>query len=175
MFKTANLNKLVDGDFISERENLYLGLTADTLSSVSSQDIENFVGTDATLVTRLSHSVMRYCVTMQDLDHDSIVEQWLEDESKVDVELPSIIALTLADFPDIRARIKLRQQAGMKEEKFWGFNSPFFLNQYQEAWKKTAPALARAGLNCITLDTSVNPPEAVLEVYKVFRKNLTTE
>lgn len=168
-FKRASLNRLVDMDFIDEREQLYMGLAKASLQFVHSNEIEDFVSTDGALVTRLSHAVMRRCIGGASLAPDAIVADWLNDEAESGVRLPDIIALTHAPFSTIVDRISQRQQSGQKDEKFWGFNSPLFLNHYQEAWKSTLSALARAGFTCLAFDTTLRNPADIINEYDVAR------
>lgn len=164
-FKKASVNRLIDDEYIRERERLYLKLTEDTLKMVSQGDVKDFVGTDASIVTRLSHAAMRQCIGGPTISTESIIRAWINDESTELVAPPDIIVLTHAPLELIKGRISVRQQAGMKEEKFWGFNSPFFLNEYQKAWRETIKALAITGLTCVEFDTSVESPEHMMQVY----------
>ena len=171
-FKHASLNRLVDADFISERERLYMGLAKASLEFVRTNAIEDFVSTDGALVTRLSHAVMHRSIGGDSFTPDDIVADWLSDEAESGVQLPDIVALTHAPFPAIVDRISIRQRGGQKDEKFWGFNSPFFLNHYQEAWKSTLPALARAGFTCLAFDTTLHTPAEMIDEYRRTRSSL---
>lgn len=172
-FKLDHLSTLVDVDFIAAREALYLGLTNNTLSDDKLRD-RSFVGTDASLVTRLSHDVMRGCIGMKQMANQEIIETWHEDESDLGIELPNIIVFTHAPFGSIRNRIRSRQKAGRHEEKFWGFNSPFFLESYQNRWKEMVHDLAITGFCCVEIDTSVHSPETAMSLYSDVRRSLDT-
>lgn len=68
-------------------------------------------------------------------------------------------------------RIKKRQLKGREEEKFWGFNSPFFLARYQEIWHTVVDKLAKEAIaDCITIDTSVYSREDTFDKYLKNRK-----
>ena len=168
-FKRANLDKPITEDFIEQRKKMYLSLTSDLLSDKEIWN-KDFIGTDATLVTRLSHDVMRRCIGLEGNSNANIIDDWQKDEDAIDATLPDIIVFTKAPFETIRNRISLRQQSGLTEEKFWGFNSPFFLNSYQERWKTVISDLGAAGFSCLELDTVLSSRNESLNKYDKIRK-----
>lgn len=174
-FKLASMDRPVDVDYINERERLYLKLTREALDGVVHRGHKDFIGTDATLVTRLSHAVMRQCISGPAVDIESIIEDWVRDEEGGPVDSPDIIVLTHAPFELIKNRIESRQQAGQSEEKFWGFNSPFFLKEYQAAWGSTIRSLARVGFSCLEFDTSVTSTDAMMRDYELKRNTVDIE
>jgi len=80
-----------------------------------------------------------------------------------------MIVLTHAPFQEITRRIIDRQHAGMKDERFWGFNSPFFLERYQARWLEIAQSIAQAGLYCVAIDTAQHTPTETLSIYETLR------
>lgn len=172
-FKAANLDSLVDERFVNEREQLYLDLTNDVLLNNKSNET-NYIGTDASLVTRISHDVMRRCIGAKGLENTQLIETWKLDEEAIGIQSPDVIAFTHAPIEILMKRIKSRQQRGDKTEKFWGFNSPFFLNAYQERWHTVMSDLAKTGLLCITIDTSKTTPEESIVLYDKARNSVST-
>lgn len=152
-FKAAHARQPIDTAFIDQREAFYLQLEAEeqpkTLSLTG-----DIVTTNATLVTRLSHTVMRACIGAPSLEDAAIITQWQDDERSFGAPLPDRIMLTRAEPDIIRERMLARQDSGMTGEDFWGFNSPFFLERYQERWEDILPNLGALGIDCSVLDTS---------------------
>lgn len=167
-FKVDNLSTLVDEGFIAARESLYLELGQAVMNEFkdSSQDV---LTTSATLVTRVSHDVMRRCVSLPGVSDKEIITTWLNDEARADATMPDIIVHTHAPFEVIHGRISDRQQQGKKEEKFWGFNSPFFLDAYQQRWHKVVAHLSAAGMRCLSIDTSKRSIDESLSMYADLR------
>jgi GTPase SAR1 family protein len=152
-FKTAHARQPIDAAFIDERETFYLQLEAEeqpkTLSLTG-----DIVTTNATLVTRLSHAVMRTCIGAPGLEDPAIITLWQDDERSFGTPLPDNIILTRAEPDTIRERMLARQDSGTAGEDFWGFNSPFFLERYQERWESILPNLGALGICCSEMDTS---------------------
>src|SRR3989344_3749127 len=122
-FKQASLNRLLDSDFISERESLYLGLN-DKFDASIRESLENGrkVATSGnTLVTLLSHTVMRAIVSDSQPEGitKSVINQWLS----ADCFKPEALVLVHAPESVILERILERQRSGDRAEEFWGFNS----------------------------------------------------
>ena len=61
-FKQANLSTPIDSSYIDEREQIYLELTSDVMSKIKNSKDVSYIGTDASLVTRLSHDAMLLCI-----------------------------------------------------------------------------------------------------------------
>lgn len=171
-FKRANLSRRVDHEFVNQREALYLGLSHKSLLAMNDRQDSNIVTTDSGLVTRLSHNVMRQIICAPSLSNDQIIERWLGDEADADVQPPDILVLTHTEFPVIRQRIVNRQNAGDKNEKFWGFNSPFFLEAYQQRWRSMVESLGHAAFSCLSLDTGKVSPTESIKRYDEIRNNL---
>lgn len=166
-FKQANANRYIDADFIAEREAFYLQIEQQERDATKyTTDIAT---TNATLVTRVSHDVMRRCIGGEGLGDSEIIARWIEDEQGSDIAKPDIIAYTHASFETIYARIIERQNAGMREERFWGFNSPLFLEAYQERWRTLILPLAQLGFRCVSIDTDKLTRENMLESYRLAR------
>ena len=171
-FKLASLDTPVDEEYIGRRETLYLKLSRDILSRASSSGV-SYVSTDATLVTRVSHDVMRRAISLPGRNNIDLVRAWQSDEQELSIGAPDIIAFMHAPFGVIKQRISARQQNGQPEEKFWGFNSPFFLEAYQERWLDMTADLGRLGFRCLTLDSSLVSPEDQLAAYDEVRQRYT--
>lgn len=169
-FKHDNLDTLIDDELVNEREDLYMRLSRTVLGRLAmSSTADSYIGTDSTLVTRLSHNVMRRCIGGKAIEYDKLVEQWVKDEAEFGLAPPNIVAITYAPFDLIRSRIQARYDNGDKDEKFWGFNSPFFLEKYQNAWLEVREYLPQAGISCISFDTSLATIEDSLSVYATVR------
>lgn len=168
-FKKNSLTRLVDPEFINQRESMYLRLTHQALINMHKSG-DNIITTDSSLVTRLSHNVMRDVIGAKSLDDERIIEEWQKDEMIADVSSPDIIVFTHAPFTVIRNRIIERQKAGRKDEVFWGFNSPFFLESYQERWHKMVQKLSETAFTCLSIDTTKNSPEESIEFYDQIRR-----
>lgn len=169
-FKSANLRAPVNEGFIDARENLFLGLSQKAMVEISSKKIENVVTTSSSLVTRVSHSVMRKIICVEADSDEAIIQKWLEEEA----ELPDIVVLTFAPAEVILDRIAERQERGDRGEAFWGFNSPFFLNSYQERWKKVTSHLANLSLACVEINTSRESILGSVERYGKVREYATS-
>lgn len=169
-FKRANIDRHIDGSFIAEREAFYLDIERQERDI--GRNYSDIATTNATLVTRLSHDVMRRCIGLAGYDDEEIISRWFDDEEGAGTPRPDIIACTYAPFATIRARIVERQQAGMQGERFWGFNSPFFLERYQERWRRIMPALAERGIRYATFDTVAEAPEQIIERYAAVRREI---
>lgn len=169
-FKRANIDRRIEGSFIDEREAFYLDIERQERDM--GRNCPDIATTNASLITRLSHDVMRRCIGLTGGDDEEIIDRWFDDEEGADTPRPDIIAFTYAPFPTIRARIIERQQAGMRDERFWGFNSPFFLERYQERWRRLMPALAERGLRYAAFDTAAEAPEQIMEQYAALRHEI---
>lgn len=173
LFKLNSLSRLVDGEFINEREALYLELSHQALITMAALE-QDVVTTDSSLVTRLSHNVMRQVIGEQSLSNTDIIDAWLSDEILASAAQPDIFVLTHAAPSTIRGRILSRQKTGDTSEKFWGFNSPYFLDAYQERWLGLFSDLSTASFNCLVLNTDTETPEDMLSTYDGIRTSLSS-
>lgn len=173
-FKANTLEEPVTDAFIDERECLYMGLNHLFDEKVrESLDLKAKVASSGnSLVTLLSHNSMRAVALSKDTSVEDCVESWLGSGYLK----PDAIVLVHAPAPVIFERISERQQAGDQNEKFWGFNSPFFLEQYQAAWRQALSILSnRCDIQCITLDSDMLQPHEMLATYQsvVFKDETT--
>jgi uncharacterized protein (UPF0297 family) len=168
-FKKNNLDRPVDADFINQREQLYLNLSHQALMNIN-QSVGNVITTDVSLVTRLAHNTMRDMIGVKSLDDEEIINEWQNDEKLANASSLDIIVFTHAPFTIIRNRIYQRQQAGRFEEKFWGFNSPYFLESYQERWHKIINRLSETAFTCLSVDTTKITPSESIKKYDIIRQ-----
>lgn len=167
-FRNANFKRVIDGEFISQRENLYLKLSQ--LALINERGLPgNIITSDSSLVTRLSHSTMRQVICEPYLNNSSVIKAWQEDQKRAGSETPDIFALTHADSLVITERMRKRQITD-NHEQFWGFNSPLFLEVYQERWRQVITELSNASLTCISLNTGTLSINECLEHYVDVRK-----
>ncbi|HSX17005.1 MAG TPA: hypothetical protein VLH86_02790 [Patescibacteria group bacterium] len=157
-FKAKNERRYMSAAFIDEREAFYLQLEAQEQPRTTSLG-GNVVTTNSTLVTRLSHAVMRACIGEPYLRDEEIIPLWLDDERRLGTPLPDAVILARAEPDVIRGRMLARQKSGMQGEDFWGFNSPFFLERYQQRWEGMVASLGSIGVPCLELDTSFTQPD----------------
>lgn len=164
-FKAANTETPVDGALIDEREKIFLELNRQFDGAVQTElDTGRKVATTGNgLVTLVSHGLMRVIVGERSTHEvDDAVKRWLESDSLK----PGRITLVHAPDEVIRQRIQERQQAGDQTERFWGFNSPYFLSRYQETWHGVLDTMTQnAVAQCITLDSSQLSPTAMIDTY----------
>ncbi len=165
-FKKKHLNTPLTVEMVQQREEMYLRLTADAETHIKREMAagESVATIDSPLVTRLSHAVMRQVIDpgIGPNHQSSVVHSWI-DSNYVDTNIDTL-ALTHAPHETIMDRIVSRQQAGDKTEKFWGFNSPHFINLYQTAWHQAFELIAvETDLTCLSFDTSIESPEVIVE------------
>jgi len=168
-FKLDSLETRIDGPFIDAREALYLGLNDEFDDTIITElgRSQRVATTGGRIVTQLSHAVMRNVAEGTDRDRtrglvDDIVEHWLNNNHLK----PDVLVLVHAPADVILGRIGLRQEQGDISEKFWGFNSPFFLCHYQDAWLELAEQIKDStSLDCLTLNSDEMSPEEMTEKY----------
>ena len=166
-FKQANTGRVIDAPFINDREAFYLSLErAEQQAQASIKG--NLITTNSLLITLLSHGAMRQCIGEPYTATHTIVDQWLNDETKNGV-VPDIIVHVFAADAIIGQRIRERQRSGVVGEEFWGFNSPFFLSHYQRKLGKAADILALRGLNVLSVDTGQCKADFTFRQYAKFR------
>ncbi|MBP6961920.1 hypothetical protein KBB49_00070 [Candidatus Saccharibacteria bacterium] len=165
-FKQATIDTPVTEEIVNQREAIYTRLNSLYARDVSKRikNGEKVACTGNSLVTGLSHSVMRQVIGCDMRDHHTkTVVNWVN----VSSDLPGAIAFTYAPFNTIIARIIERQRDGQDLERFWGFNSPLFLGIYQDAWHQAIATIREhTDIACIEFDTSVLSPEKMLEIFK---------
>lgn len=151
-FRRRNADEPVTADLIAAREQLFLGINEEHSQHITERLAAGtrVATTGNSLVTRLSHAVMRG-VAVDQTNPAAVVYDWLASG-----ELrPEALFLTHAPFEVIRKRIMERQQTGDKLERFWAFNSLFFLDQYQDAWLGALETVGReTDIICRGIDTS---------------------
>jgi len=164
-FKAANVETLVDGMFIDQRERIFLDLNRrfDKRVIAELDTGKNVATTGNGLVTLVSHGLMRVIIGERGPSEiDDAVKRWIGS----DALKPNHAALVYAPDEVIRGRIQERQQAGDHIERFWAFNSPYFLSRYQETLHKVLHMLAETTVvRCVTLDSSRLTPEAMVDMY----------
>jgi len=164
-FKAAHIETPVDGRLIDQRERIFLDLNRQFDERVGAElDTGQDVATTGNgLVTLVSHGLMRVIVGERGpKEIDDAVLRWMES----DALKPDHVALVHAPDEVIRERIQERQQAGDQTERFWGFNSPYFLSRYQETWHGVLDTLAQETvIQCVTLDSSQLNPNEMIDVY----------
>lgn len=162
-FKTDHLQTPLHDALIDERELLYAGLNKVFDKQIGRRLQRGNVATSgSTLVTAMSHAVMRSVIGGPDYDTDAIVEQW----STTPGPKPDNIVLVHAPMEVIQARIAKRQQQGDQTEVFWSYNAPFYLNQMQQGLGALANSLETiVGYDVERIDTSIIPKGAAIEMY----------
>lgn len=166
-FKSDNLETPVDSSFIDSREELYIGLNDSFDDTIRAEldESRRVATTGARIVTQLSHAVMRDIVEDTSGNHDfvdRVVNEWLASDSLK----PDVLVLVHAPTDVILGRIGARQAQGDSNEKFWGFNSPFFLYRYQDAWLELAETIqASRSISSVVLDSGEICPEKMILRY----------
>lgn len=177
-FKRRHLETVVDLGFVDARERLYLGLCLSRSSLKARSEAllrGNVTTTSDSLVTRVSHQVMRSIVS----EHESFsaeraVDQWQDDIIRTSSRAPDLIAMTYVPCEVANSRMRERQEAGMVEERFWGFNSPFFLERYQTALVDTLRCIGSEGLaTTVCIDTSDRTISETLDAYSDAREQVS--
>lgn len=173
-FKARNTNRDIDGPYIDERESLYLNLSRRTL--ITMRDMinagHNVVTSDSTLVTRLSHNVMRAVRLGENIPDDVIIRDWRVDEDTEFTQPPDIVVLTSPPITTIENRIVQRQVMGMRDEQFYGFNALDFLDAYRDRWEQIVPRLSSVIPCLLQIDTSVVSIDESIERYAMIRNQL---
>jgi thymidylate kinase len=157
-FKRSAIERYVDSAFVSERQMIFLKLNRVFDSQVSAilDSGVRVVTTGSSLVTLVSHSLMTEIVTGTTGRVDGSVRRWIDDSESLK---PDQIILVHAPDEVIRSRIIVRQDESQSDERFWGFNAPYFLSRYQESWHGLMGMLINeGGIDCVSLDSSVLSP-----------------
>lgn len=169
-FRLANYGQPVTPEYINQREKLYLKLSRQALLAFNTH--KDIVTTDSSLVTRVSHSTMRDIVLEPSLTNQEIISAWQLDEASTKTKSPDLFVLTYADPTIVHRRIEIRQKNGNKFERFWGFNSPTFLDAYQQRWKSIIHDLSQLSFRCLSLDTGTVPIHECLDRYNQIRNQI---
>ena len=162
-FKSRTIDTAVDASIIDEREQIYLRLNdlfAVSIEACMEEDAR-IASTGSHLVTRLSHMVMKRTIGENVSRHGEkeVLLDWV-DSSRVQ---PEAITLTHAPFEVIRGRILSRQAEGDVLERFWGFNSMLFLENYQDAWHVVLDEISQeTDIDSFSFDTSEDTPTQML-------------
>lgn len=173
-FKVSHLDTQVDGLFIDQRESIFLGLNSKFDLSVQQELTQgrNVATTGNGLVTLVSHGLMRTIVGAKG-PHEVVdcTGRWMDSNALK----PENLLLVHAPDEVIRQRIQGRQQAGDHTERFWGFNSPYFLSRYQEVLREVISVVAEnTMIRCIELDSSQLTPQAMIDSYARLTTNSQT-
>lgn len=162
-FKSRSTSLDVTPEFIAERRAIYLDLNRELNQEINTT-LERgslVVTTGSTLVTLVSHSLMSEIVSGSNEEVSRAVNHWVHDNEALK---PDQIVFLHAPYDVIRQRIETRQLKGQTDEKFWGFNSPYFLSRYQETWHKViGDLIENSEINCISLSSSDLTPSQMLQ------------
>lgn len=162
-FKRNSKNSFVDEALVDCREEIYMKLNFefDRLIKSKLESGNKIATTGNSIVTLVSHALMRSIVACKEKNVHMLVERWLE----IDHARPNKLILVHASDQIIRERILDRQQRGDLAERFWGFNSLHFLSLYQDVLHQTIEKISEAtSIKGIKLDSGfLSPHEMVLE------------
>lgn len=164
VYKHQTAASLISQQLVDEREAIYLELNQQFAIRLNeSRSQTRLATTGDSLVTRLSHAVMR---RVAGIDSDVLpakcTEIWLDSNGSK----PEAIVLTHAPFETIWDRLTQRQAAGAQHEEFWGFNAPFYLRAYQEEWKVAINAIrTMSDIKCFEFNTALQSPEAIMQQF----------
>lgn len=161
-FKTRSRNQEVTPELIDEREAIFLRLNQSFEACVAQMlnTCSSITTTGGSLVTRVSHSLMREVVTGEEGQVDVAVDLWLNDTK---APKPDQIVLIHAPSNVIAERLRNRADQGCPEEIPWGFNSVYFLTHYQATWNRLMDGvLWDAGIECLPMDSSQLSPREML-------------
>jgi thymidylate kinase len=139
-FKLATLETPISEELINQREQMFLRLSRFTLAREGTTD-DDVVTSSSSLVTRISHNAMRSVIGTPASSTQQVIDLWSRDEP--DKDKPDMIVLVHAPINVISNRIQQRQNMGDASEKFWGFNSLFFLTVYQRHLLATVDEISK--------------------------------
>jgi len=161
-FKQKHAGRPIDTDFVLRRRQLFHDINSKLECTISPQLEESSVATSGLrLVTDVSHNAMLRIVGGERLSTEQVVTDWAESGTVK----PDKVILLHAPLNVIRNRIAERQKAGITGEEMTGFNSPFFLGQYQDALYEAVDALSghTPGLK---IDTSLHTAAELVDLYR---------
>lgn len=165
-FKTSTLDTPLDHAHVTQREKLYLDLNSSFEASILARCAAGgrIATTGSRLVTMVSHDTMGSVIGERDLTAPlETTQAWLTQKNKIK---PDSIVFVNAPGDVILGRITDRQLAGDTAEKFWGFNSPFFLLRYQEVWEETIKFIGdNSDIGTLSLDSSKLSPGEMLDSF----------
>lgn len=160
-FKAENLDAPLTIELVDERQRIFLDLNKRFDAQITNELERNNVATSgSTLITNLSHAVMRRVIRHDKLFIPDIVGQWSESATIT----PDTIVLTHAPINVVEKRIIDRQNADMKGEQLLGFNSLYFLSRYQEALLDTYDILGN-DFRTFTFDSSLSSPDTAINSF----------
>jgi thymidylate kinase len=161
-FKAEHMDEPLDIDLVKKRQRLFndLNISFDQ-KIIEKNEYNNVAATSSSLITNVSHAVMRRVVGDEAISISQVIDEWNESTSAK----PDQVVLMRAPIDTIRQRILNRQKAGMVGEKLVGFNSLFFLRYYQDALEETAEAIS-SDYDVVSFDSSTSSSKAILNAYK---------
>ena len=160
-FKAAHLDESLDLDLINERQRLFNDLNVSFDQKIAEErERSKVAATGSSLVTNLSHAVMRRVIREDSPSNLQVINEWEDSDSL----RPDQVVLMHAPIDVIRRRIVHRQRTGVVGEKLIGFNSLYFLQHYQEALEETVTAIS-SDYSTASFDSSVSFPKSILDSY----------
>lgn len=165
-FKADHVSTSVDTEFIDRRESLFVALNEGFDATVSSHigQGERVATTGNGIVTTLSHAVMRQISgnTQVNSPAELVANEW----ERIGKGIVDVLVLVHAPYPVILERIHSRQDEGLADEVFWGFNSPYFLGQYQDAWNELFGLVQEQGnVTCVKYNSAELSPQEMIRDY----------
>jgi thymidylate kinase len=138
-FKLANVKRIVEKGYIDEREQLFEASNRQFVALIEdSRKANNYTLLDGhPLITAVSHDLMRQIVGAEDSQERHLNPAVLT-EALGEICLPSLVVYLYVEESERISRITARDSP---EEVLWGFNSPYFLEQYQRTLHRSAVAL----------------------------------
>lgn len=163
-FRAVHLLSTITPEFICEREDVFMSVHEQiTPDIVAAKNVGRLVFTTASpVITMVAHASMLETIGRTGRGIAKNVDTWLEKPNFV----PDAFVLLEASMATIKERIHERQLAGDKDEVIWGFNSPFYLLQYQRALRLLHLELTNRGMQTYMFDTSRTPTSEILEAIK---------
>lgn len=176
-FKRKYFGHPVDAEFIDARESMYLDLSGSSMKRVMELEGSGLdtITSDSSLVTRLSHAVMREVRLGVVVSDEEVISKWANNDVADPKEIPDIAVLTSPPFSVIVERMRARQAAGDRMESFVGFNSLDFLEAYHDRWEAFFPRLVDSVPLLISVDTSQVSVGESIDVYSQMRQEMETK
>lgn len=164
-FKHANIDVPVNDAFVDDREGIFLRLNQsfDAQIAAMQESVPRIATTGNSLVTLVSHGVMRNLINARNRRPiDDIVTEWAATDSLK----PANVVLVHAPQATIQQRIVARQEDGKTDERFWGFNAPYFLAGYQDGLHEAINTLAMlTTIRHQSLDSTALNPDEMIDVF----------
>lgn len=176
-FKRKYFGHPIDAEFVDAREAMYLDLSGSSMRRVMELERSGLctVTSDSSLVTRLSHAVMREVKLGVVVSDEEIISKWVSNDVADPKEIPDIAVLTSPPFSVIVERMRSRQAGGDRMESFVGFNSLDFLEAYHDRWETLFPRLVDSVPLLISVDTSQVSVGESIDVYSQMRQEMETK